>query len=354
MPDAGGLACHAPGDEGAASGGEVRWVRPRGEEARAELAPWCNGVGPPLLHRPAGAELDDDGPAPADGRIAVVSWNVGVGAGDLGRLLDDLREGRLTGRRPAHFVLLLQEAFSRRDPVPGAAGQEVRGADRIGTPSSTRARSEIGALARERGLHLLYVPSMRNGSAGDGAPAEDRGNAILSTLPLSAAQAVELPLQAQRRVAVAATVRAPGPDGRPRSLRVASVHLDHHGGWKGLHRSFGEGRARHAALLVETLGAEELIVVGGDFNTWFGEEGEPAVELMRAHLPLPASPPDGNTLEVSLLPDRLVDHLFFRTPDGWAANYRIAPASYGSDHRPLVGWLEPAATVAGPAAGGVG
>ncbi|MEN3339278.1 MAG: hypothetical protein V7647_2954, partial [Acidobacteriota bacterium] len=62
---------------------------------------------------------------------------------------------------------------------------------------------QIEPVAAALGLSLYYVPSMRNGGA---APHEDRGNAILSSLPLTDLAAYELPFERQRRVALGATI----------------------------------------------------------------------------------------------------------------------------------------------------
>ena len=51
---------------------------------------------------------------------------------------------------------------------------------------------------------MLYAPSMRNGESAGGG--EDRGNAIVSTLPLADPTVIELPLERQRRVVVAASI----------------------------------------------------------------------------------------------------------------------------------------------------
>ena len=67
-------------------------------------------------------------------------------------------------------------------------------------------RIDIVEAAGRLGLSLVYVPSMRNGSDTD----EDRGNAILSTEPLSDVAAVELPFERQRRVAIDAAVSVTG------------------------------------------------------------------------------------------------------------------------------------------------
>src|SRR4051812_6027097 len=41
--------------------------------------------------------------------LAIVTWNMHIGVGDLPRLVDDLTAGRLTPTPPANYLLLLQE-----------------------------------------------------------------------------------------------------------------------------------------------------------------------------------------------------------------------------------------------------
>ena len=336
----------------------VRLHGPADPEERAELERWRRAVGPPVVFRPEaagpgrGASQDPGvglelgaGPDPAPGfpgmggvghpggaPLVLVAWNTNVGRGDLSGLVADLRSGGLTGFPAHHFVLLLQEAFRHGPAVPDAVDEEARGADRIGSSQDRNGGGDIHEFARKHGLHLFYAPSMRNGLEAS----EDRGNAILSTLPLTDFQVVELPVQKQRRIAVAATVGGgPAP-----GLRVVSVHLDHMSSWRRLHRSLGADRALHAERLVDAFTDEERIVVGGDFNSWFGGNGEEAIRLMRSHFPGPVERPVQGTLETPLFPfNRLLDHLFFRLPEGWSGEYRVAPSRYGSDHRPLVGWV---------------
>jgi len=335
-----GAPCRRVDDEGRSGGvsaPSIHWLRPDGPEARAELDPWCNGVGPPLVHRPPSRDASDATPE----EVAIVSWNSGVGAGELDRLVEDLRSGRTTGRRGTDFVLLLQEVYRSLDGTPLARARPVEAADRIGRPSPARAREEIATAARRNGLHLFYVPSMRNGRPRDPGPAEDRGNAILSTLPLEGLQAIELPLQAQRRVVVSAVVRGAGEDRAPWSVRVVSVHLDHRTRLSRIFRSFGEGRACHAELVTGALEGESRVVVGGDLNTWFRGAGEAAAEIMKAHFPLPEERPEPGTMDTPLFFDPVVDHLFFRVPPEWRPGYRVLESGYGSDHRPLLGWIRP-------------
>ena len=64
-----------------------------------------------------------------------------------------------------------------------------------------------------------------------------------------------------------------------------------------------------------------------------------ALRFLRDRFPLPEARTRRPTLIIPLLPDREVDHLFFRLPDGWKVRYRVTEAGYGSDHRPLLGSL---------------
>ena len=111
-------------------------------------------------------------------------------------------------------------------------------------------------MAVAEGLHAFYVPSMRNGEK----TREDRGNAILSTLPLSDPVILELPHERQRRVAAGVRVEGVDADGEPFSLRFLSVHLENRSRFRAFRRSFGRGRARQARWLASQLGDEEFVV----------------------------------------------------------------------------------------------
>ena len=111
----------------------------------------------------------------------------------------------------------------------GAAHRLHRSGRRCGSEGARRlVRSaqpvDVVAFAREAGLSLFYLPSMRNGlGAEDGK--EDRGNAILSTLPLTELRALELPFVRQRALsplpcwAVATGRSHHRRVGAPRSIR---------------------------------------------------------------------------------------------------------------------------------------
>jgi len=337
--------------EFASPAAEVHWIGPSDPDARQELELWCRGVGSAALHRPSKAPLTDSLVAAAwheserADDLVVVTWNTHVGGGDLDGFLQDLRSGHLTGAPVARFVLLLQEVYRAGGDVPKRPHGQVKSADWIGQ-DAPRHGGSIDELARRHGLHLFYAPSMRNGAVDPNAlqAPEDRGNAILSTEPLSNLKVLELPVERQRRAVVAATLRWSGSNGHPHALEVVSAHLDHMSGWRRIHRSLGAARAEHVRRLVDVFEGEDRIVVGGDFNTWFGGFQEEGIRLMRDHFPYPHERPSLGTLPhgVPFLSTLLVDYLFFRVPPGWRATYEVVPDTYGSDHRPLLGWVRAA------------
>jgi endonuclease/exonuclease/phosphatase family metal-dependent hydrolase len=151
----------------------------------------------------------------------------------------------------------------------------------------------------------------REGSNGRNGMPEDRGNAILSTLPLSDPAAIELPFTAQRRVAVSALAG----DG-PASLRVVSVHLDTSGGQGG-----------QAAALLDALAALDLkgpLLIGGDFNSAMRRGAvlrAAGVEVRRVECP-------GTTHKWFQL-----DHILTAGIDAVSGCERMPP--FGSDHAPL-------------------
>src|SRR5688572_20569529 len=81
----------------------VRWRISGDSSGRPFLDAYCAGVGPSILERA-------DTPAATPDTLVVINWNMALGEGRLDALVDDLRNGTITGQRAAHFVLLLQEA----------------------------------------------------------------------------------------------------------------------------------------------------------------------------------------------------------------------------------------------------
>jgi hypothetical protein len=263
----------------------------------------------------AAAEMSD---------VVFVSWNVHVGSGDIRSFVRDLRDGVHTdGRRFPHYVLLLQEAVRTGD-VPALAPGAV-GAKRI-APHDPIQPIDIVRVSDELGASLIYVPSMRNGSSA-ADPAEDRGSAIVSTLPMQVPAAIELPGERQRRVVISAQIG---------TFSVAVVHLDALGGSNRL-RLFWTPRIRDLQVRT-TISAlpdpDRPLVVGADLNTWHGRDEYAARRLAQLFRATPLS------VDRQGLGLRVLDYMFFRTAANQRARYRQVARRYGSDHRPLVGWVE--------------
>jgi endonuclease/exonuclease/phosphatase family metal-dependent hydrolase len=310
----------------ARSGAILQWIRAAPSAEFPAIDRWCAGVGPPArIAAVPGAEL-------LSGRFVVVTWNTHVGGGQVERLVADLRAGRLTGGVPAPaFVLLLQEVYRAGADVPATREAGMTWASVEGPPASGR-RADVLTSARRLGLSAIYVPSMRNGAPG--RTDEDRGNAILSTVPLDSVTAIELPLERQRRVAIQATIRIRTAAGATVPLALVDTHFTNlvlHHIWL-LSES---GRLRQARALGAVLPATGALVVGGDFNSWFGEHDAAYRELAKYAAPAP-----DQDRRASFGPMRL-DHLLFRLPAGWAATLQRANDRYGSDHYPLVATIDP-------------
>jgi endonuclease/exonuclease/phosphatase family metal-dependent hydrolase len=322
------VACRrAVNAEGAAVDTSIDWRRPA--ENAHSLASWCSAVGPAVIAPAPGAS---DAAVPSRD-LLVVSWNAHVGGGDLAGLITAVREQRVAnGHSAADLVVLLQEAYRADAAVPRGLDADAGYASRIDPPSDRR---DIVDAARELGLSLYYVPSMRNGlDVVDGAD-EDRGNAILSTLPLSEFTAVELPFERQRRVAISAIVHVAGADGTRRPLRVASAHLDATGGARRL-RVFASGlRAKQARHLADTFSDEIPTILGADLNTWAAGAAEPAYRVLRAVFPQTLPP----GLRATSGAGFLLDYVLLRVPASWQADPRRLGSRFGSDHHPLVAEL---------------
>ena len=327
-----------PGDTTA-----VRWYR-AAEGRDVQLAGrWCATVGDPVLRlAPTG-----DFPSWAEGSaLAVASWNMQINGGDLYGFLAGEFGLDCSGPRPIlesgrpPFVLLLQEAwrYSQELPftessriIPWAIDEDTDGAWDPATPRPLlEGEHDIVETAEACGLALVYVPSARNGPDTGSRPREDKGNAILSVLPLTTPIALDLPLEGGRKVAVASTVRA--PDGG--RVRVVTSHLDVASTLvRGL-ISGNQTRSRQANGLIDGLARAErdgpltnAVVVGGDFNAWVGSET--ALKLMRQAFP--ESPEwDGLGTRGSFPPD----HIFFRRRDTTFSidEYQRVGELYGSDH----------------------
>jgi endonuclease/exonuclease/phosphatase family metal-dependent hydrolase len=293
------------------------------------LRDWCATVGPVVL-RPSASTSP---PRPID-RLAVVSWNLHVGAGDVDGVVARLRAGEFTGGEPVHdFILLLQEAYRRSEAIP------VRIAHGVPVPKRIAAESnrgpDIDHFWRDQGFAVIYAPSMRNGRAD--LDREDRGNAIVSTLDLDRPLLIELPLERQRRVAVAATAGGTTTTGAEWTLRLVDVHFDtalalrHGGPFAARHR---QAEALIAAVR-GTTGAEarsQTTIVAGDFNTW--GRNERALDALAAAFPSARDRGDQPTWIGRVGLRATLDHVFA----AGSARVEITrlPDRFGSDHYPLL------------------
>jgi endonuclease/exonuclease/phosphatase family metal-dependent hydrolase len=318
----------------------ITWIDSSEPGQQARLREWCAMVGPvlyePQPHRAQTGTID---------RLAIVSWNTHVGGGDLDALVDAVQRGDFTrGERVDAIVLLLQEMYRHGDDVPDRATILSAVPRRIVNALHAEHARDVRRVASERGFALLYAPSMRNGAAVDDP--EDRGNAIMSNLPLADPAAIELPIEHQRRVVAVATVGGRTSEGADWRLRLADVHLDTalapwHGGPMA-------ARARQAkalvAALTRSLSFDGPTILAGDFNTVFGD-CEPAIPVLRAAFPDAPPARGGATWSGALVLRARLDYVFAKGEAGRIEVQRL-PSRFGSDHNPLLSVIRFAAPAA--------
>ena len=246
----------------------VPWYQPEAAANAATLDAWCATTGPPVvaLH-PDHLVAADAAPEPFD-ELVVVSWNVHVGGADLPAMIASLRTGALTGGRPVtRFVLLLQEAYRAGPEVP-RSGPPGMGYPRAMRPARPRRRStssgrpggpgcrcstcrRCATAPRRRPTRIAATPSCPPNRSPTSRPSSCRSNAS-GAWPSSA--------RSQIRGAV----------GEAWPLRLASVHLENTASARRLRVLAPEPRRRQAAGLLAVLPPTLPLLVGGDFNTWFG------------------------------------------------------------------------------------
>ncbi len=344
----------------AAPGAAITWYGPAGPSDGKSNERWCETVGSSVLEPLPSASFPSPGPADS---LAVVAWNILIGGGNVPLFLEEVLGYDCHPTSPeleagfSHFVLLIQEAHRRSEAIPDVP-ETFKFPPRIVPESPPEGWPDIVELARDCGLALFYVPSARNGPQTIGDEREDKGNAILSTLPLMDLLAIELPFEAGRKVVAAATIA--GASGT--RLRVASVHLDVASTLYRTLTTANTARLRQAVGLIEALALIEtggvtsgIVSVGsgetacgalpgtiatvaaGDFNTW--SAGESAVDQMRVCFP--DSPPWDGTPTYGSFP---TDFIFFRHAEDGRVTYmdgsqRRIEKRYGSDHQARIAWF---------------
>jgi endonuclease/exonuclease/phosphatase family metal-dependent hydrolase len=267
---------------------------------RRQLDESCDTLGPLFIHS-RDAEGEPETAAPVAENLVLATWNTHMAAGDVNGFLERLIRGEFTGgRAAAAYVVLLQEAT----------------------------RTAIRRLSESSSLAVVYAPAMRIA----GGP-EERGNAILTNLPLTDVQVIELPFERQRRLALAVTVSGRGVDTPPWRLRVANVHLETRSSF--VRGSPAAARERQVQALLSVLGASSFpMVVGGDLNTSWGED-EPGFKALRRVFPDGRRADRAPTWVGPLGLGAPLDHLVARGMPG-PLEVRRLPERFGSDHHPLV------------------
>lgn len=293
-----------------------------GDADLRRLEAWRRAVGPPVVV----SATPPEAPPPSLQELVAVSWNVDLGTGRVHDLVSDLRAGRVAGLPAArHLVLILQEMHRRGPEVPEMT-PDADAAAEIAIPPGA---PDIRALAASLGLHTVYVPSMRNGAH----RREDRGNAILSTEPLAAPCAVELPFERQRRVAVAASVRVMAGE-QTEPLHLVNVHLDALSARSALW-VFENPRRRQMAAVFELLEAPRFArgagtILAGDFNTIRSGAREEIYRAARTWSRGLEREDPRSTHAMGRL-----DYVFARLARGWSAETIRLDDRYGSDHFPV-------------------
>jgi endonuclease/exonuclease/phosphatase family metal-dependent hydrolase len=307
----------------------------------SRLAGWRENVGGLVaVDAPAGPQGAEPIPAadPAPKALTILSWNLWIGRGRLEQVVGAIRQGVYTGlgaEPDAPLVVLAQEAYRADASIPersnGWAPREI--------DARARPRDDIVVLADRLGMSLRYAPSMRNGTE-----RSDRGSAILSSAPLGAACALELPLVFQRRVAVTATVDLGG-----HRLQLVSAHLDPRGPPD--HRWLGAaGRALHTKYLLTAL-ADDTVILGADLNLGRGRRERTWRLLAEAGFTFgtpPGLPPWRHTYHA--LPRLVLDYILIRNRSRAVASATIhrldedpkdrSRTVFGSDHHPLLAPIE--------------
>ncbi len=317
------------------TGGEgpaISWYFPTTAGDNRRLERWCVTVGPPArLATPTA----DFGALGAGDSLVIAVWNTDVGAATVIEFLEEQLGLACSGASSAlapgasHFALLIQEAFRRSEEIPASPPQWAI-PPRVEEKSRPGPRLDTIEVAARCGLSVAYVAAARNGSETRDGLREDKGVAILSTLLLSDLVAIELPYEAARRVALAATVHHASGD----SLRLVSAHLISTAPPARVLTTGNGSRLRQALAIADALRRVELArtppgatavpptstVLAGDLNTWSDREST----LRQLRERFPDSPPPLGEPTHGPFP---TDHILFRRA-GVAGSPRLVEGSY--------------------------
>ncbi|UCD23356.1 MAG: hypothetical protein JSW51_09910, partial [Gemmatimonadota bacterium] len=340
----------------------VHWFFAAGPGDSREHERWCRTMGPVEAVAVPKTDFSAFG---SNDSLAVVVWNTDAGAGYLQELLRQELGLDCTGDTPrlkpgfSHFVLLIQEALRRSNEIPDTPDKLWVTPPPVKEQERPGRRLGASEVARECGLSYIYAAASRNGWQPRDGLREDKGNAIISTLPLSDFIVAELPFEAARRVVPMATVHGPNGD----SLRLASVHLiTTPPVWRTL-KTGNSARLRQSLGLVDALALIEgeragcspeqvrsaecevrsansypiATVIAGDLNTWSTRE----TALRHLVEYFPDSPP---LLQQPTRGPFPTDHLLFRRGQGGATvlphTYERIDKAYYSDHNPIVAFIK--------------
>lgn len=298
---------------------------------------WHGNIGKPISIDAAGATTADFSV------VDVLSWNIAIGRGRLTEVIEKIGAGAFDGVKRSSarpLVVLAQEAFRSDESIPAQLKSIHHGGQHPENP-----RHDIVDIARSLQFSLRYSPSMRNGEH-----RSDRGNAILSNVPIANARSFALPHVRQMRIALSLELA-----GLP-WLTFACAHLDTRGRIAGGRRrtrikGYGAGRAEQAHALALRLaqecGPQQSVLLGADLNSYLATR-EP---LMRALLAegfhrVPHTPQRTHTFHAPPL-RMILDHILTRNCESLNVSVRRLdenPADsgtrvFGSDHHPLLATL---------------
>ena len=121
----------------------IKWIDAVAPNHSARNERWRRGVGPAVI-----ANFAAPGERALD-QVAIVSWNVHVGSGDIHVFLQHLTDGQLTGGEPVReYVLLVQETFRSGSAVPNPMPLDAKSARPICIPI-VRGSATTPSLSRE-------------------------------------------------------------------------------------------------------------------------------------------------------------------------------------------------------------